>query len=204
MTSHPLVQVISIAQGGKRIDLDPTINWKKDIDIGEYKENSWWGNHRVYCDSRFKLNALSPVNLHSPRTYKSASFDVRESKLDNTFFNSWDQIKHNITFHQVDLTEQEGDYVLALFADHTVPCSHGKDYSLGLTVQYSGNGLWGPDYKTTGPLKMRYAIVPHHGKWDKAVIVTKSDRRSELLLCSCHSFAKLGPRSPVDLKSTDY
>ena len=66
------------------------------------------------------------------------------------------------------MAEQEGDYALALFADHTTSYSHGKDYPLGLTAQYSGNGLWGPDYKITGPLKMKYAIVPHRGKWDKA------------------------------------
>lgn len=85
-------------------------------------------------------------------------------------FNSWDQIKHNIILHWVDLAEQEGDYALALLSDHTTSYSHGKDYPLGLTAQYSGGGLWGPDYKITQPLKMKYAIIPHRGKWDKASI----------------------------------
>ena len=204
IASHPFVQIISIAQGEKRIDFDLTINWKKNVGIGEYKENSWRDNRRAYCDDRFKLSVLFPVNLHSPRIYKNAPFDVCESKLDDTFFNSWDQIKHNIILHWVDLAEQEGDYALALFADHTTSYSHGKDYPLGLTAQYSGNGLWGPDYKITGPLKMKYAIVPHRGKWDKAAIATKSDCWNEPLLCSYHSFAKLESRSLVDLKNTGY
>ena len=184
IASHPFVQIISIAQGEKRIDFDLTINWKKNVGIGEYKENSWRDNRRAYCDDRFKLSVLFPVDLRSPRIYKNAPFDVCESKLDNTFFNSWDQIKHNIILHWVDLAEQEGDYALALFSDHTTSYSHGEDYPLGLTAQYSGNGLWGPDYKITGPLRMKYAIVPHREKWDKAAIATKSDCWNEPLLCS--------------------
>lgn len=51
---------------------------------------------------------------------------------------------------------------------------------------------------------MKYAIVPHRGKWDKAAIATKSDCWNEPLLCSYHSFAKLESRSLVDLKNTGY
>ena len=38
---------------------------------------------------------------------------------------------------------------LALFSDHTTSYSYGEDFPLGLTAQYSGGGLWGPDYKIT-------------------------------------------------------
>ena len=102
------------------------------------------------------------------------------------------------------MAEQEGDYALALLSDHTTSYSYGEDYPLGLTAQYSGGGLWGPDYKITHPLRMKYAIIPHRGKWDKAAIATKSDCWNEPLLCSYHSFAKLESRSLVDLKNTGY
>ena len=102
------------------------------------------------------------------------------------------------------MAEQEGDYALALFSDHTTSYSHGEDYPLGLTAQYSGNGLWGPDYKITGPLRMKYAIVPHRGKWDKAAIATKSDCWNEPLLCSYHPSVKLESRSLVNLKNSGY
>ena len=75
----------------------------------------------------------------------------------------------------MDLAEQKGDYALALLSDHTTSYSHGEDYPLGLTAQYSGPGLWGPDYKITHPLRMKYAIIPHRGKWDKAAIADDSD-----------------------------
>ena len=77
-------------------DFELTVDWKKNVGIGEYKENHWSGNRRAFCDDRFKLNVLFPADLRSPRIYKNAPFDVCESTLDNTFFNSWDQIKHNI------------------------------------------------------------------------------------------------------------
>ena len=204
IASHPFTQIITLSKGTKRIDFELTIDWKKNVGIGEYKENHWSDNRRAFCDDRFKLNVLFPADLHSPRIYKNAPFDVCESKLDNTFFNSWDQIKHNIILHWVDLAEQEGDYALALLSDHTTSYSHGKDYPLGLTAQYSGGGLWGPDYKITQPLKMKYAIIPHRGKWDKASIADDSDCWNEPLLYSCHSIAALESKSFVDLRNTGY
>ncbi|EFS30820.2 glycoside hydrolase family 38 C-terminal domain-containing protein [Bacteroides sp. D2] len=204
IASHPFTQTVTLLQGDKCIDFNLTIDWKKNVGIGEYKEKSWRNNRRAYCDDRFKLSVLFPVDLCSPRIYKNAPFDVCESKLDNTFFNTWDQIKHNIILHWVDLAEQEGDYALALLSDHTTSYSHGQDYPLGLTVQYSGPGLWGPDYKITGPLTIKYAIIPHRGKWDKASIATSSDRWNEPLLYSYHSSAKLESMSFVDLQDTGY
>ena len=142
--------------------------------------------------------------LRSPRIYKNAPFDVCESKLDNTFFNTWDQIKHNVILNWVDLAERKGDYALALLSDHTTSYSHGEDYPLGLTAQYSGGGLWGPDYKITGPMKMKYAIIPHRGKWDEASISTNSDCWNEPLLSSFHSSVDLESKSFIDLQNTGY
>lgn len=204
IASHPFTQIITLSKGTERIDFELTIDWKKNVGIGEYKENHWRENRRAYCDDRFKLNVLFPVDLHSPRIYKNAPFDVCESKLDNTFFSSWDQIKHNIILNWVDLAEQKGDYGLALLSDHTTSYSFGADYPLGLTAQYSGAGLWGPDYKITRPLHMKYAIIPHRGKWDKASVSTSSDHWNEPLLHSFHSSAKLESKSYVDLSDTGY
>ena len=204
IASHPFTQVITLTKGTRRIDFDLTVGWKKNVGIGEYKEERWRDNRRAYCDDRFKLSVLFPTDLHSPRVYKNAPFDVCESKLTDTFFGSWDQIKHNIILHWVDLAEQEGDYALALLSDHTTSYSYGEDYPLGLTAQYSGGGLWGPDYKITHPLRMKYAIIPHRGKWDKASIADDSDCWNEPLLHSCYPVAKPESKSFIDLQNTGY
>ena len=204
IASHPFTQVITLTKGPRRIDFDLTVDWKKNVGIGEYKEERWRDNRRAYCDDRFKLSVLFPTDLHAPCVYKNAPFDVCESKLTDTFFGSWDQIKHNIILHWVDLAEQEGDYALALLSDHTTSYSYGEDYPLGLTAQYSGGGLWGPDYKITHPLRMKYAIIPHRGKWDKASIADDSDCWNEPLLYSCYPVAKPESKSFIDLQNTGY
>lgn len=204
IASHPFTQIITLARGQKSIDFDLTIHWKENVGIGEYKEKSWRDNRRSYCDDRFKLSVLFPVDLDSPRIYKNAPFDVCESGLEDTFFGTWDQIKHNIILHWVDLAEKKGDYGLALFSDHTTSYSHGKDFPLGLTAQYSGGGLWGPDYKITRPLQMKYAIIPHRGKWDKAGVSTSSDCWNEPLLSSYHTSAEMVDKSFVNLQNTGY
>lgn len=204
IASHPFEQIITLARGERRIDFNLLINWKENVGIGEYKEQNWRDNRRGYCDDRFKLSVLFPVNLPDACIYKNAPFDVCESKLENTFFGSWDQIKHNILLHWVDLAERKGDYGWALFSDHTTSYSYGEDYPLGLTAQYSGVGLWGPDYKITRPLAMRYAVIPHRGKWDRALIATGSDCWNEPLLSSYHPSAKQESKSFVDLRNTGY
>lgn len=83
----------------KRIDFELTVDWKKNVGIGEYKENHWSGNRRAFCDDRFKLNVLFPADLRSPRIYKNAPFDVCESTLDNTF--SILGIKSNIILYSI-------------------------------------------------------------------------------------------------------
>ena len=204
IASHPFTQIITLSRGEKRIDFDLTINWKENVGIGEYKETRWRDNRRAYCDDRYKLSVLFPVDFGPSRISKNAPFDVCESRLDNTFFGSWDQIKHNIILNWVDLAEQKGDYALALLSDHTTSYSHGEDEPLGLTAQYSGGGLWGPNYKITQPLKMKFAIIPHRGKWDKASIATRSDCWNEPLLSFYQSTARLESKFFVDLQNTGY
>ena len=205
IASHPFSQTITIAQGQRRIDFDLVIDWKKNVGIGEYKQaDNWRDNRRAFCDDRFKLNVLFPVNLNSPVLYKNAPFDVCESKLDNTYFKAWDEIKHNVILNWVDLLEKDHAYGLALFSDHTTSYSYGEDFPLGLTAQYSGIGLWGPNYKITRPLKMKYALVPHRGKWDKAAISTESNCWNEPLVCSYHPFVEMGSKSLINIENTGY
>jgi len=182
IASHPFTQIITLTKGQRRIDFHLTVDWKHNVGIGEYKQGgNWRENRRAFTDDRFKLNVMFPVDLPSAKLYKNAPFDVCESKLDNTFFNKWDNIKHNVILNWVDLVQENQEYGFALFTDHTTSYSYGEDFPLSLTAQYSGVGLWGPDYKITGPLKMRYAILPHTGKWDKAAVSAESNKWNEPL-----------------------
>jgi alpha-mannosidase len=182
---YAFTQYLTVGQGQQRIDLQVNIDWKGNPGIGEntppgtYK---WQNPKKAFYDDRYKLLALFPLNLKGQKVYKNAPFDVTESRLFNTFYNSWDSIKNNVILNWVDVTDQQGKYGMALFTDHTTSYTHGTDFPLGLDIQYSGMGLWGRDYKIDGPTTINYSILPHAGKWDKSHIWTAGTALAEPLI----------------------
>ncbi|GAB6121948.1 glycoside hydrolase family 38 C-terminal domain-containing protein [Dysgonomonas termitidis] len=202
---HPFTQIITLNSGQKRIDFDLTVDWKSNVGIGEYKQgNNWRDNRRAYVDDKFKLNIMFPVGLSSPKLYKNAPFDVCESNLKNTFFNTWDSIKHNIILNWVDLVDKNEVYGFTLLSDHTTSYSFGENYPLSLTAQYSGIGLWGMDYKITGPLKMKYAVIPHTGKWKESRVSTESNKWNEPLVASLLAKTSTEDKSYFDTGNSGY
>ncbi|WP_440134109.1 glycoside hydrolase family 38 C-terminal domain-containing protein [Chitinophaga sancti] len=162
----PYTQTISIRKGDPKIDFELHLDWKKNTGIGTplTKEYKWEMRDKPFYNDSNKLLVVFPTTLKDVHVAKDAPFDVTESRLDNTFFNSWDSIKNNIILNWVDITD--GQYGLALFSDHTTSYTHGAGFPLGLDIQYSGMGLWGRNYTIDGPTTVNYAIVPHKGNWE--------------------------------------
>ncbi|RYY37056.1 MAG: hypothetical protein EOP46_04100 [Sphingobacteriaceae bacterium] len=181
---HNFTQVLTIAQGQKRIDLQVIIDYVGNPEIGEptapntYKATD---NHKGFYNDREKLMTLFPLALKNQKVYVNAPYDVTESKLEDTFFTRWDSIKNNIMVNWVDITDAKGTAGMALFTDHTTNYAHGKNHPLGLTIQYAGVGLWGRNYKAEGRTLVNYALVPHAGKWDNASLWTESGKWNEPL-----------------------
>jgi alpha-mannosidase len=184
---YNFTQVLGVTEGQKRIDLQVNIDWKGNPGIGKntppgtYK---WQNPHKAFYDDRNKLLVTFPLNLQGQKVYKNAPFDVTESRLENTFYTSWDSIKNNVILNWVDVTDKAGKYGMAMFTDHTTSYTHGEDFPLGLDIQYSGMGLWGKDYKITGLTTVNYALIPHTGKWDRSGIWTAGTEFNEPLVAS--------------------
>lgn len=204
IASHPFTETITLRKGDRKIDFDLRIDWKHNVGIGEFAQKDAFNkNRRAFYDSRYKLNIYFPVALDAPELYKDAPFDVCKSRLKDTRFSTWDNIKHDILLHWADLAERDGGYGLALLTDHTTSYIYGGGSPLGLTVQYSGGGLWGRDYPIDRPTHIRFAVAAHDGTWDEAGVHEESLRWNEPLLCDAGNTAA-GSASLIDVAGSGY
>lgn len=182
ISGHPFTQLITLTNGAAGIDMQLKIDWQGAPGIGappavHYRAEDY---HKAFYNDSFKLQVLLPVNLAQQRISKDAPYDVTESRLSNTFFNTWDSIKNNVLLHWADVTD--GKTGLALFTDHTTSYVHGENYPLGFTIQFTGTALWGRNYTVSGPTEVHYAILPHSGAWDAAGVSAAATRWCEPLL----------------------
>lgn len=181
IAGHPFTQTLTLAAGSARIDYDLHIDWKGNPGIGEYRERHWNHDRRGFCDDRYKLCVLFPTSFATGKLYKDAPFDVCLSRNDDTFFNTWSGIKHNVILNWVDAVALSGEAGIGIISDHTTSYVYGKDHPVGLTLQYSGQGLWGRDYRIDRPTHVRFAILPHSDSEGADAIGAEADRYNEPL-----------------------
>ncbi|MGO8676150.1 MAG: glycoside hydrolase family 38 C-terminal domain-containing protein [Limisphaerales bacterium] len=186
IASNSITQWLTLAQGEPRIDLGLTIDWQGHPGIGaEYRQSGGFraeDDRKAFYDERCKLLALFPLALRGQKVFKDAPFDVTESRLTNTFFEAWSEIKNNVMLHWVDVFDPREGTGVALLADHTTSYAHGAEQPLGLTLQYSGIGLWGRNYSVQGPTEVNYALFPHSGDWQAAGLWTAGAAWNEPLI----------------------
>ncbi|MEJ7605086.1 MAG: glycoside hydrolase family 38 C-terminal domain-containing protein [Bryobacteraceae bacterium] len=149
ISSIPFRTSVSLVQGEPRIDFHTQFRFEKDTWIGDpweiKPELRMTGRRRSEYDDRYKLLALFPVSLERTHIYKNAAFDVCKSQNSNTFFQTWDTIKHNIAVNWVDLVDEREEFGVALFTDHTTSYAHGEDHPLSLVLGWGWDGgfWWG-------------------------------------------------------------
>ncbi|WP_158944693.1 glycoside hydrolase family 38 C-terminal domain-containing protein [Granulicella sp. S190] len=180
----PYRTTISIAEGQQRIDFQVGFIFEQDTWIGDpwdiKPENRSSEQRRSQNDGRWKLQALFPVSFRSNALYKNAAFDVCRSRNADTFFQRWDEIKHNIIVNWVDVVDAEERYGIALMTDHTTAYSQGPEHPLGLVLGWAWEGgFWWGKHPLRGEQKISYAIVPHRGGWERAGISRENSRFCE-------------------------
>ena len=182
IAGHPFTQTYRLTEGNARIDCSLHIDWKGNPGIGEYREKNWHSDRRGFCDDRYKLCLLMPTSFDGVRLWKDAPFDSYETGETSNVFNRWSEIKNNVILNWVDVTDREGSMGLGLLTDHTGSYVHDPEYPTALTLQYSGPGLWGPDYGINGPLDVDYSIVPHVGTTGADAMTDEADCFNEPLM----------------------
>lgn len=173
---------IRMVEGDPTVEVKLTIDWKDNKPVGDYdfkperrRKGDNGPTHVPFYDTKYMLSVLFPTNIGESKIVKDAPFDVCESRLEDTFYNRWDSIKHNVVLNWID-QQGEKSRSLAVFTDHTTSYSYGKNHPLALTVQYSGPGLWGRNYTVSGPTTMTYHLMPHTGNWKSAHLQMINDR----------------------------
>ena len=194
------VQTYTLKKGEPLIDVELLIDWKHNTRIGNHYKRKKGDPTAPFYNTKYMLNVFFPTTQKDARLWKNAPFDVCESRLDSTFFDRWTDIRHNIIHSWIDT--YDGETGLALFTDHTTSYSYAKDYPLALTVQYSGQGLWGRDHKITEKTRIRYALMPHCGSWDEAGVSDCNERWNHPLVCTPDKGT--GERSLLSLDGTGY
>jgi len=183
IAGNPVSQLITLKQGQALIDFKLQIDWKQEEGIGEFEETRYKDTNlrKAFYNDKYKLLTLFPLALKNQKVAKDAPFDVTESKLEDTFFDSWDSIKNNIVLNWVDVVSGDQKYGITMFSDHTTSYTHGQNFPLGLTTQYAGQALWGRNYRIDGPTIINYQLLPHQGNWKQAEISYQSEQIKEPL-----------------------
>jgi len=161
-------QTVSVTEGYAKIMVHIVFHFPEKTFIGEphdiAPENSRTEGHRSYHDGRYKLNAYFPTSFTQEHIYKDAAYDVCKSGLEDTHFQRWNEIKHNILIGWVDAAG--GGQGLAVMADHTTSYTFGDGYPLGLTMAWGWDGgFWWGRRQLKGDHELVYAITPHDGDW---------------------------------------
>lgn len=175
-------QTYTIYDGSPKIDCNLKIFWNGNPGIGEYKQENWRDDRRGFCDDRYKLCYLMPTSFSQNRVYRDAPFDVCGGNNEANYYNRWSEIKNNVLLNWIDVSESDNGQGIGLISDHTGSFVSGPDFPLALTLQYSGPGLWGMNYKITDKLDVNFALVPHVEVSALAVMTDESDKFNEPLV----------------------
>ncbi|ACT02827.1 glycoside hydrolase family 38 C-terminal domain-containing protein [Paenibacillus sp. JDR-2] len=180
------VMTLSAAKGQRRIDFHIRFRYEKDTWIGDpwemAPENRSTERRKSHHNTRYKLQARFPIAIGKGKLYKNSAFDVTESRHSDTRYERWDEIKHNIILNWVDVYDEQSNCGLAIFSDHTTDYSHGDLDPLALTLGWGAEGgFWWGKRPLQDVREMRYAILPHEDRWDRAGIAHESERWTQPL-----------------------
>jgi len=129
------------------------------------------------------LQALFPTSFAQTTLDKNGGFDVCRSRNANTYFQRWDEIKHNIILNWVDVRDESTNAGLALFSEHTTAYTHGPDHPLSLVLGWGWEGgFWWGKCPLLGEHRAQYSVMPHRGDWQETKLWQEVAKEAEPLL----------------------
>ncbi|MDW5265398.1 MULTISPECIES: glycoside hydrolase family 38 C-terminal domain-containing protein [Acidobacteriaceae] len=183
----PSRTLITLVTGEHRIDFDATFHFAQETWIGDpwdiQPKDRMTEQHRSSNDGRWKLQALFPTSFAQTTLDKNGAFDVCRSRNANTYFQRWDEIKHNIIVNWVDVLNESKDAGLALFSEHTTAYTHGPDHPLSIVLGWGWEGgFWWGKCPLLGEQRAQYSLIPHRENWQQAKLWQEQSKLEEPLL----------------------
>ncbi len=182
----PFQTIITLVEGERRVRFDVAFHFENDTWIGDpwdmKPEDRSTERRRSQNDGRWKLQALFPVALDHPVLYKNSAYDVCRSRNADTYFQRWDEIKHNIVQNWTDLLDENRGVGFAVFSDCTTAYTFGPDHPLALVLGWGWEGgFWWGKCPLRGEQRSSYAVMPHRDKWSEALLWQENARADEPL-----------------------
>lgn len=183
MTFHHLVAVYSASP---KIDFETTVNFERETEIGypyaPKPEEAYHGTRRSSLREDYKLGVQLPLGSAPVRVMKSAPFDVYESKLADTRYADWRDIRHNIINGYMDIYQESTDTGIAVFCDSVNGYALAENrLSLTVAFGYHGNFWWGHQ-PAKGSYRLGYSLMPHGGNAQVAAVAFADAKLREPLL----------------------
>ena len=198
--------LLTVIQGESRLDFEVTMKFPRPTFIGDPHEvapdERRTSGRRSQNDGRWKLQVHLPFAADG-QIYKSAAFDVCKSKVADTSFQDWNDIKHTIVAQWLDLMKPATNHGLAVMCDGTTAYNYGPDQSLGLVLAWAWDGgFWWGKHPIEGQHTTRFALLPHRGTWEEAALWHEYSRFCEPLVTALASAPVRSPASTLSLVDT--
>lgn len=167
-------QTVTVRENDPCASFEVKVNFREKTDIGfpyePKEEERYLGTRRSSCREDYKLGIQLPQGGGRVRLWKSAAFDVCESRFTDTRFDSWETIRHNVINGYVDLYQEDSDTGLAVFCDRLNGYSLVENrFALTVAFGYHANFWWGYQ-PAEGEYGLGYSLMPHAGNWEKGRI----------------------------------
>ncbi len=172
-----------------RVDVSANFNFPEKTFIGAPKEEEFSRElvKKPMYNEKMKLQAFLPVDLSDGKIFKDAAFDIYQSTLKDTHYETSDDRKMNLLLHWADIYSASENVGMSVFTDKLTAYSYGPDYPFTLTVAYGGfTGYYTGTVYLEGDKTVRYSFYPHQGNCYDAGIWERSREVNEPLTSQLH------------------
>ncbi len=179
-------QTVIVRNHDPRFDVEVKVHFPEKTKLGypyePKEEERYLGTRRSSCREDYKLGVQLSWGRGELRVTKSAPFDVCESKVTDTRFDSWETIKHNVINGWVDLYQKDEQAGLAVYCDALNGYSLADNrFALTLAFGYHANFWWGCQL-AEGNYTLGYSLMPHTGGWEEGKVSLEDARLREPLI----------------------